>query len=338
MSEEFLALQGGAADKTLAKYFALTEAAESNREKEIEAAIIIQKVWRGRQVRVYIRQMNENATDIKRVFRGWKGRRKFARLKQDQLLEVEKEFYNSMANKIQKVWRGHHSRATVLDFYKRQAYLKAVTQKGAELRVTLNENLQSQLERQEEEKREAEAREFASITENLHHMLSTESQPGVFSSRFGKQFEKTAYGISIDDHIRDSFANRRARIKMEEEEQRHRSRAQRESRRAERQQQQQEDETAYTDQQHQEHQQDTQINASLPAPQYPAHSYPYPSHVYEEDSDVEEEQAQAHNIAEEEEEEAHNLEEDLQQTTVMSQQTVKINKARAQPVPQPQAV
>jgi hypothetical protein len=44
-------------------------------------------------------------------------------------------------------------------------------------------------------------------TENLHHLVSTYSTPGVFKSVLGEQFDATAFEIPLEQHIKDSFKN-----------------------------------------------------------------------------------------------------------------------------------
>jgi hypothetical protein len=51
---------------------------------------------------------------------------------------------------------------------------------------------------------EEEEKEFQQVTSNLHHLLSTKSCRGVFSSLYGSQYDKKAYNRPIESHIKEN--------------------------------------------------------------------------------------------------------------------------------------
>ena len=104
------------------------------------------------------------------------------------------------------------SRQDKQDFYKRKQYIERVTAKSEQLSeaVAVYEGEQQKFE--EEKNSEEEAQQFESMAEQLHHLVGTRSIPGVFISPFGPSFETTAYGIPMEDHIKDAFQNRQLKI------------------------------------------------------------------------------------------------------------------------------
>jgi hypothetical protein len=48
----------------------------------------------------------------------------------------------------------------------------------------------------------------------MHHLIGTRTTPGVFSSAYGADHARTAFGHPMEDHIKSSFANRQARLRL----------------------------------------------------------------------------------------------------------------------------
>ena len=129
---------------TIQKYFDLTKEADDNRILEKDAAIQIQKIWRGYNARNYISYLNEQAIYIQRAYRGYQGRRNFEEQLQQLQHQQKMDFYNSrgkfniysilevidsyyiyvnIAVLIQKVFRGYLSRKTRENYHKRNAWI-----------------------------------------------------------------------------------------------------------------------------------------------------------------------------------------------------------------------
>ncbi|PRP78030.1 spermatogenesis associated 17-like [Planoprotostelium fungivorum] len=116
----------------LGHYFRVSEEAEARREQDHNAAVTIQSLWRAYLVRSDIKQRHRAATQIQRLFRGFMGRRLFRAECELAQQKQRRNFFNSAATKIQRVWKGHYVRTKVLDFYARKRYLSEVQLKNAQ--------------------------------------------------------------------------------------------------------------------------------------------------------------------------------------------------------------
>lgn len=138
-------------------------------------------------------------------------------------------------------FRGYHSRATRVDFYKRKRYIEQVFKtvngragiklyifiisdslQSSQLRVDLQQQFERQIKEEQvllfrlgffsmadkifqEREEEAAAEEFDKVTGSLHHLLSTSVRPGIFRSPYGEAYSATAFDIPVEKHIEDSF-------------------------------------------------------------------------------------------------------------------------------------
>lgn len=199
MSLEYLALRGTATKSTLANYFAAVRETEDARRDENWAACTIARVWKGYFARKYIAYINEQACTIQRIYRGYVGRIVCERKRQDKIHAIEREYYDSCAVKIQKLFKGYLSRRDKEDFYKRKKWIAHVREKGQELRRQMDEHVDQQIAYNQEKSDYASTLEFEKLTSNLHHLVGTKCTPGVFSSRWGPDFDTTAYGKEMGD-------------------------------------------------------------------------------------------------------------------------------------------
>ncbi len=140
---------------------------------------------------------------MQRLFRGYRGRKRAAAAKRAVEDRENKAYFDYMATKIQKVWRGYSSRKNIQDFYKRKRYIQAVNEKSAKMMYELDQLEEYNQETLRREKERAMAAKFASLTSNMHHLISTKTQPGVFNAA-GAQ--TTAFGIPIEEHIKSRFS------------------------------------------------------------------------------------------------------------------------------------
>ncbi|NXF99741.1 SPT17 protein, partial [Sakesphorus luctuosus] len=99
---------------------------------------------------------------------------------------MKMNFYNEMAVRIQKRWRGYYVRKYIHNYYALKRYLQAVSVNNAFVRSELqvytkmkeNEEKMKDLEKKEKEKK-YQARK-------MHYLLSTEQIPGIYNSPFRK--------------------------------------------------------------------------------------------------------------------------------------------------------
>lgn len=194
-------------DHLITKYYDKQRDAEEHRTHETAAAIKIQRLWRGYIARKYLAFLHEQATTIKRVWRGYRGRLLARAMREYEKEVMYQDYYNTMATKIQKTFRGFLSRKHIHDFRRRKKYIQTVTSKGEQLNRTLSLEAEQRAKVVEIEKQNRQAKQFEALTERVHYLLSTSAIPGVYHSSHGEQFHKSAFGIPMDDHLRESAHN-----------------------------------------------------------------------------------------------------------------------------------
>lgn len=207
MSIDYLNLASTCGASSRANYFLWTRDAADSRDGEIHAISSIQRAWRGYNARKYLAYLHMQATEIERVWRGYLGRSKAKHLKYEKVLAIEKAFYDLCATRIQSVWRGYISRKLKQDYYNRKKYIEYVSDQAAELREKVEEDVGSYKAYLAQKKEEEEAKQFASITANIHHLMGTYTQPGIYNSIYGEQYATTAYGIPLESHIHENTMN-----------------------------------------------------------------------------------------------------------------------------------
>ncbi|XP_075906390.1 spermatogenesis-associated protein 17 [Nelusetta ayraudi] len=158
--------------------------AEENRQKEHDAAILIQSWFRACKVRAYLRHLHKKAVIIQKIWRGFTARAHFRQMVKAAYFIMKMNFYEAMAVKIQQIWRGFFVRKYVHNFYTRKSYLEGIARNNEIVRMELDEL-------EEFQKRE---RDYVQMMEEqsaktyeayrLHHLLSTKQRPGIFNSPF----------------------------------------------------------------------------------------------------------------------------------------------------------
>ena len=133
------------------------------------------------------------------------GRKKFAEEQTKQQLMRQRQFFDTMATAIQKIFRGYISRKYVMDFYERKAYINTIKQNSDKFISELRKEEERQMLEKEAMKEAKDAQKFDTLVSSLHHLLSTGTHHGIFSSPFGDEHNATAFGIPIENHIRQSF-------------------------------------------------------------------------------------------------------------------------------------
>eukprot|EP01083_Nonionella_stella_P069102 184047_1 len=187
-------------------YFIKLKECESNRVKELNASICIQKYFRMFQLRTRFHLLNHSATQIQRIYKGYQARNYVEfEVKVQHKLQQQKLLYDRMATLIQKTFRGYISRKDKSDFYARKRYIQQLTIKSNELLQELRDQYDRNIETQKRMEELKKAEKFDQLIGNLHHLVSTKQIRGVFKSPFGREFSATAYGISVEQHIKQKF-------------------------------------------------------------------------------------------------------------------------------------
>jgi len=188
-------------DQLLEEFFELAKAQSEAFDSELAACTLIQRVWRGTSCRLRLFERSYAVLTIQRIARGFSGRLEYAqRLIVAQRL-ARMAYYDGKATCIQKQWRGFYSRKTRHDFYARKLFLSAIEAKNDEMRSTLQDHYEQQVEETRQRTFEAARADFERLISDKHHLVSTVGIPGVFNSPF-PGMQPTAFGDYVDDHLR----------------------------------------------------------------------------------------------------------------------------------------
>ncbi|XP_008589521.1 PREDICTED: spermatogenesis-associated protein 17 [Galeopterus variegatus] len=100
---------------------------------------------------------------------------------------MKMNFYNAMAVRIQRWWRGYKIRKYVFNYFYLKEYLKAVSETNDAIREALEEF--AEMKEREEKKanleREQKKRDYQA--RKMHYLLSTKQIPGIYNSPFRKE-------------------------------------------------------------------------------------------------------------------------------------------------------
>ncbi|XP_036363322.1 spermatogenesis-associated protein 17-like [Octopus sinensis] len=131
-----------------------------------DAAIVIQRNWRGYKARVY-----------------------FAHYFWTRYYEKCINHYEKMATKIQKVWKGYYSRKYILNFYKRKDQLKLIIEKNSYYLTHITEFVKKKSDIEKEILMNYKKEVQKTQAYKKHHLISTAVIPGVYNSPFGQNHE-----------------------------------------------------------------------------------------------------------------------------------------------------
>ena len=181
---------------------ARVDARDEMKEVEQQAAVDIERVHRGCMVRSWKTGMVAASIQVQRVFRGFMGRNKSAAALAETKRAARMGFFHYQATQVQKLFRGYYSRRYYHDFFARKNYIQEVVIKSEKLKVELAAHRQALLQRDARAREESARSEFTRVTENLHHLLSTKCQPGIYNSPYLQGDVPTAFNIPVEDHLR----------------------------------------------------------------------------------------------------------------------------------------
>ncbi|CAB3976877.1 spermatogenesis-associated 17-like [Paramuricea clavata] len=160
---------------------------ERNRKTEYDSAVRIQSWFRGIKVRAFLKFLHHCATVIQRRYRGHLDRIWYRDIVQDAVVQMRERYYNSMATRIQKAWRGYYTRKYMHNYYSRKRYLEGLKTKNSIVRKEL-EVWRISLEREKEiERQKDEEATKEAYNKRHHYLLSTVQIPGVYNARFNPE-------------------------------------------------------------------------------------------------------------------------------------------------------
>lgn len=185
------------------QFFAMTQAASQNLQKEVEAVIMIQSFYRASKVKSVFKAVKSAVRHIQCICRGTLARRWVKSLKASRDRRLHNIFFHHCAATIQKVFRGGWSRKHLHDYYGRKRYLHKVEQRGEWTKEYLKNEHQAKLAQAKLEEEKKMREEFDALAGELHHLVSTKTIPGVYNPPYNDTLPR-AFEKPIEMHLRDS--------------------------------------------------------------------------------------------------------------------------------------
>jgi hypothetical protein len=135
----------------------LIEEAASSAHKVAAACANIQRVYRGRVDRAYIRYKSDNVNTIQRVFRGHIGRRLAADARGDRSEKRLASFFTYFVMQMQRCFRGYYSRKYRSNHADRKKFIGDLEETGRKVREMMFNYSVEQAAREEQDAREKAA-------------------------------------------------------------------------------------------------------------------------------------------------------------------------------------
>lgn len=162
------------------RYFKLIEEAQEKRELEFNAAVKIQRLWRRHRARQERAHRNKMAIIIQKMVRKHQAKVLVQCLRVEKARFERIAYFNLMATKIQKVWRGYDSRRHIFDFSKQQKYLSDVAAANERMRRELDDHYARTNEAERRAKFERQKRLKEEKALHQHYLVSTAAIPSIF--------------------------------------------------------------------------------------------------------------------------------------------------------------
>jgi hypothetical protein len=109
---------------------------------------------------------------------------------------------------IQKHWQGFKCRRNKLDYSERRKYLQMIKQKNEETLKKMKVYAERQYNELERKKEEESRKQFNDIASNLHHLISTNTIPGVYNTPLlPEELKPQVYNADIETHLKSVFKN-----------------------------------------------------------------------------------------------------------------------------------
>jgi hypothetical protein len=100
-------------------FYRASAAAEAASKQEWDAAVTIQRHWRGHAARTWVKHARASARSIEAAYIDWKQRKTEREAKLREFNERRYNAYHGGATKLQALWRGYRSRTDIFDFRSR---------------------------------------------------------------------------------------------------------------------------------------------------------------------------------------------------------------------------
>ncbi|CAG9476663.1 conserved Plasmodium protein, unknown function [Plasmodium vivax] len=175
-----LAKQGSALSR---EYKALLREKKEHAGRERLAAITIQKCYRGyltRRTYLLYKHFLKRAKDAIDIL-GCKFLLK--KLKRQRLEEQAVLYMSDNATKIQKVFRGYYSRKYIHDFFRRKREIIEMDAHVKAQKRTILQGIEEKRKKQLLHDNKVKDAKIHNAAKNLHHLVSTKAQRGVYNYR-----------------------------------------------------------------------------------------------------------------------------------------------------------
>ncbi|XP_004461752.2 spermatogenesis-associated protein 17 [Dasypus novemcinctus] len=169
------------------QYYFRNSFVDKFRKRENDAAIKIQSWFRGCKVRAYLRYLHKQVTIIQKWWRGYVGRKKYQLLVKIAYYTMKMNFYNAMAVRIQRRWRGYKIRKYCFNYFYLKEYLRAVSETNDAIREALKEFAEMKEREEKKAELEREEKQRDHQARKMHYLLSTKQLPGIYNSPFSKE-------------------------------------------------------------------------------------------------------------------------------------------------------
>jgi hypothetical protein len=185
------------------EWFKFADAAAAVNMAEHFAAIKIQSSVRQRLGRNDYSLSRHAQISLSRTYRGHRGRLEYEENVDMKFARLRREFWNSTATIVQKIFRGYYSRKNIHNFYLRKSYIETIASKGEAVRQELNEHFATMQMEAQRQQAEAHVDNFEKVVGSLHHLLSTASCRGLYNSPYHQATQATIFGLPVEEHLRN---------------------------------------------------------------------------------------------------------------------------------------
>ncbi len=189
----------------LARLHDLVREAQASAGKIAAACANIQRVYRGRVARAFIRYKSGHATTIQRSFRGHLGRKRAANARQAKNEHRVLSLFTYFALQLQRSYRGYYSRKYRSNHADRKKFIGDLEETGRKVRAMMYNYAKEQAIREENEANEKAAKDFREYASNLHHLVSTKQIRGVFNPPEKYLEVPTWREEPVETHVRNTI-------------------------------------------------------------------------------------------------------------------------------------
>ena len=187
-------------------YFESLNEKEKFKYIELKAAIVFQKYARRLICRKRFLLLKAQALEVQKALRGYLARANHQKDVEEQNDNLMKQFFEYHLSIIIKHWLGYKCRKNVMDYHANRKWLEITKKKNEETLIELKEQAakrQYELNRQIEEN---QRRNFVNIAKNLHHLVSTQTIPGVYNTPYlPAELKPQVFNADIEEHLRGIF-------------------------------------------------------------------------------------------------------------------------------------